>query len=253
MLRYFISFLALFLSTIALAQEESAETVQKDTITRKYAYGLRVGVDLSRPVLSFLKDNYTGLELVGDFRLTEKWWLALELGNEERQQEEILGESALYTYTASGSYVKAGADYNTYNNWYGMRNQIHIGGRLAFSTFSQDLDNFRYFNSNRFFSPNEFVLGSDELQEFSGRNATWLEFVVGMKAEVVKNIYMGVTARLGHLVTFTNDGFRDLWIPGFNKVTEDAKWGVGFNYTLSYFLPLYKKVKEPKSETDKTE
>lgn len=234
---------------MVLAQSEER---QKDTVTRKYAYGLRVGVDLSRPTLSFLKDNYTGLELVGDFRLTDRWWLAAELGNEERRQEEILGESLLYSYTTSGSYLKAGADYNTYTNWFGMRNQIHVGGRLAFSTFSQNLENFRFFDSNRFFSPDEFVLGSEEPQEFSGLNATWLEFVVGMKAEIFKNIYVGISARLGHLVTNTEDeNFRNLWIPGFNKVTENAQWGVGYNYTLSYFLPLYKKVKK-KKEGDQT-
>lgn len=248
MSKSFISLIFLLTSILVIGQNEAA---QKDTISRKYAYGLRVGIDLSRPILSFLNDNYTGLELVGDFRLTERWWLAAELGNEERQQEETIGESTLYTYTSSGSYLKAGADYNTYSNWFGMRNQIHVGGRLAFSSFNQTLDNFRFFDSNRFFSPNEFVLGTNEAQEFEGRNATWLEFVVGMKAEIFKNMYIGITARLGHLVTFTDDNFRDLWIPGFNKVTENAKWGVGYNYSLSYFLPLYKKVKKKKEETDK--
>lgn len=227
---------------MVLAQEALP---QKDTISGKYSYGLRLGVDLSRPTLSFFKDNYTGLELVGDFRVTERWWLAVELGNEERKQEETTGAFPLYTYTASGSYLKVGGDYNTYTNWFGMRNQIHIGGRYAFSTFSQTLENFRFFDSNRFFSPNEFVLGSEASQEFSGLNASWLEFVVGMKAEIFKNMYVGISARLGHLVTNTEeDNFKNLWIPGFNKVTENAKWGVGYNYTLSYFLPLYKKVKK---------
>lgn len=227
---------------MVLAQNEGS---QKDTITRKYSYGLRVGIDLSRPALSFLNDNYTGLELVGDFRLTERWWLAAELGNEERQQEEMTGGLPLYTYTASGSYLKAGADYNTYTNWFGMRNQIHIGGRYAYSTLSQTIENFRFFDSNRFFNPDEFLVGSTDPQEFSGLNASWLEFVVGMKAEVIRNIYVGITARLGHLVSNKEaDNFKNLWIPGFNKVTEGAKWGVGYNYTLSYFLPLYKKVKK---------
>lgn len=245
MFKYFISLFFTFMMVSVFAQTEN----EKDTITRKYAYGLRVGVDLSRPTFTFLRDNYTGLELVGDFRLTERWWLAAELGNEERTQEETLGESTLYTYTASGSYLKLGGDYNTYTNWFGMRNQIHIGGRYAFSTFSQDLENFQFFDSNRFFSPNGFVEGSNETEEFNSLNASWLEFVVGMKAEVIKNIYVGISARLAHLVTNKEpDNFKNLWIPGFNKVTEGAKWGVGFNYSLSYFLPLYKKVKkkEPK-------
>ena len=216
-----------------------------DTIARKDSYGLRVGVDLSRQVLGALKDNYNGLELVGDFRLSDRWWLAVELGNEERTQEELLAETPLYKYTTSGSYVKLGGDYNTYTNWFGMRNQIHIGGRYAYSTFSSTVEGFRYFNSNRIFSPDELLIGSTEPRELSGLNASWLEFVVGMKAEVIKNIYIGITARLGHLVGEKDpDNFKNLWIPGFNKVTEGAKWGVGYNYTLSYFLPLYKKVKK---------
>ena len=246
MSRYFIRLAFVLMTAAVFGQGEKTE---KDTITRKYAYGLRVGADLSRIVLSSLNDNYTGLELVGDFRLSEKWWLAVELGNEERTQEETLEESLLYEYTASGSYIKLGGDYNTYTNWFGMRNQIHIGGRYAFSTFSQDLANFRFFDSNRFFSPNDFILGSDELQEFDGLNASWLEFVIGMKAEIFRNIYVGITARLGHLVSNKeSDNFKNLWIPGFNKVTEGAKWGIGYNYTLSYFLPLFKKVKKQKPE-----
>lgn len=223
---------------------------EKDSVTRKYAYGLRVGVDLSRPVLTMLNDNYSGFELVGDFRLTEKWWLAAELGNEEKMQEETVDETILYDYSTTGSYIKLGADYNTYNNWYGMRNQIHVGGRYAFSSFSQTLNNFRFFDSNRFFSPDEFVIGSTEPQEFSSLNASWLEFVVGIKAEIFANLYIGISARLAHLVTNKDpENFRNLWIPGFNKVTEDSKWGVGYNYSLSYFIPIFKKVKKKDKES----
>ena len=31
-----------------------------------------------------------------------------------------------------------------------------------------------------------------------------------------------------------------LYIPGFNR-TYDGSFGVGFNYTVSYFIPIYKK------------
>jgi len=254
MLRYFIRILIIvFPLALCHAQEEDTNgtTKQKDTVTRKYAYGLRIGVDLSRPTLSFINEDYTGFELVGDFRLSEKWWLAAELGNEENALEETVDASVLYEYKVSGSYLKVGGDNNTYTNWFGMRNQIHVGGRVAFSTFSQTLENFRYFDSNRFFSEDEFVVGSEEPQEFEGLSATWLEFVVGMKAEIFKNIYIGITARLGHLITNTeDDNFRNLWIPGFNRVTENALWGVGYNYSLSYFLPLYKKVKKKKKTVE---
>ncbi|WP_395076160.1 DUF6048 family protein, partial [Flavobacterium sp.] len=36
--------------------------------------------------------------------------------------------------------------------------------------------------------------------------------------------------------------FDNLYIPGFNR-TYDGKFGVGWNYTISYFIPLYKSKK----------
>ncbi len=251
MLKYFTStFFFLMLSLLGLGQESDPVSVQpKDTTVKSQRYGIRVGIDLSRPARSFFDDNYQGLELVGDYRLREKLYLAAELGNEERTRTEELERSALYQYTTNGSYIKIGAEHNTYQNWFGMDNQITIGGRYAFSTFSHTLSNFSFFDSDRFFSPDEFVLGSDEAIEFNNLNASWLEFVVSVKAELFANIYTGISLRLGHLISNKDpDNFRNLWIPGFNKVTENSRWGVGFNYSLSYFLPLYKKAKRKKRE-----
>ncbi|MDG2432409.1 DUF6048 family protein, partial [Flavobacterium sp.] len=46
---------------------------------------------------------------------------------------------------------------------------------------------------------------------------------------------------LNQLVTNKKpDNFDNLYIPGFNK-TYNGSFGVGFNYTVSYFLPIYKK------------
>jgi hypothetical protein len=36
------------------------------------------------------------------------------------------------------------------------------------------------------------------------------------------------------------DNFDNLFIPGFNR-TYDGTFGAGFNYTVSYFIPIYKK------------
>lgn len=248
MSRFFTNIVSLAFCCLGLAQSEPIDLQQKDTVEHKDRYGIRLGVDLSRPVLSFATDGYTGIEFVGDYRLTEKLWLAGELGNEERTDQEDL-----YNFTTSGSYLKLGVDYNTYDNWYGMHNSITFGGRYAFSTFSQTLNNYQIFNSNRYFNGEDFVLGSNESEEFNGLSASWLELVVGLKAELFANIYIGMSVRLGHLVTNTEDDrFPNLWIPGFNKITDNSKWGVGYNYSLSYFLPLYKKAKKKREEASDT-
>ncbi|WP_306051741.1 DUF6048 family protein [Allomuricauda sp. MMSF_3302] len=234
----------------ALAQSEPIDLSQKDTVEYKEKYGLRVGADISKLVLSFADEDYTGLELVGDYRLTQKLYLAAEIGNETKKQDETLLNTLLYDYETSGSYIKAGVDVNTYTNWYGMNNAITIGGRYAFASFTQTLNDYSLYETNQFFNE-EFLPGENPNREFSGLSASWLEFVVGAKVELFANIFVGMSARLGFLITNTEDEqFPNLWIPGFNKVTDGSNFGVNYNYSISYFIPLYKKSKKKQPEAE---
>lgn len=247
MSKYFISIFLGLLPFLTQAQSEPIDLQQKDTVEYKDPYGLRIGVDLSKLVLSFVDEDYTGLELVGDYRLTRKMYLAAEIGNETKKQSEYLGNTLLYNFETSGSYIKAGVDLNTYTNWYGMNNAITIGGRYAVASFSQTLGDYSIFETERFFNPN-FAPGAEPNREFSGLTASWLEFVVGAKVELFANIFIGMSARVGFLVTNTEDEqFPNLWIPGFNKVTDGSNFGVSYNYSISYFLPLYKKSRNNKT------
>ena len=236
-----------------MAQDTTSSTMQNDSLVYKQPYGLRIGIDLSRPFVTFLNNNYSGLEFTGDYRLTQKLYLAAELGNEKKTRREELGNieggapTELYNFTSSGSYLKLGVDYNTYDNWYGMNNAIFIGGRYAVSSFNQTLNSYSFYDSNRYWNVDGLVEGSNLPEEFSGLNTTWLEFIFGAKAELFANFYLGASVRLGFIITNKEDErFPNLWIPGFNRITEGSKFGVGYNYSLSYLIPLYKKAKQPK-------
>jgi hypothetical protein len=246
MLKYFIS-LTLLLNMLAVfAQDKPIDTQLKDTIVYQQSYGIRVGLDLSRIIMSSLDDNYTGLELVADYRLTQDLYLAAELGNEDKTKQEDL-----YEFNTSGSYIKVGIDRNTYANWYGERNLIFYGGRLGFSTFSNTINNYQIFDTNRYWNPEGFATESETTEEFSGRTASWIEAILGTKVELLPNIYLGASIRLGFLFTDANEGrFPILYVPGFNKVTWDSKFGLGYNYSISYFLPLYKKKNKVKKVTE---
>ncbi len=252
MLKYFISCIFLLLGILTFAQDTVAAEQPKDSIQYLEPYGLRVGIDLGRLARNFYDDGYTGFEIAGDYRLTYKLYLAAEIGNEDFTFEEVLSETPqepIYNFTTNGSYIKLGVDVNSYDNWFGENNSIFFGGRYAFSTHSQTVNSFRFFNSNRFFNPDGFAQPPIEPQEFGGRSASWLEFLVGFKAELFANIFMGASIRVGALITGGDDDvFPDLWIPGFNRVTDGSRFGIGYNYTLTYFLPFYKKQKKKQVE-----
>ncbi|MCO5723765.1 DUF6048 family protein [Robiginitalea marina] len=248
---YSYSIKLLVLCCTILAFQGYGQQAARDSLKKSEKYGLRVGVDLSRPLISALNDQYQGIEITGDFRIGQRLFLAAELGNESRTVEELLDNEpkvnvlTLYDFTSSGSYAKVGVDYNTYENWYGMNNSLFVGARYAFSTFTKTLNNYSLYDSNRYWTPEGFVPGSEALGEYSGLNASWLELVLGAKAELFANFYLGASVRLGVLITNKeSEVMSNLWIPGFNRKTDGSRFGLGFNYTLSYFLPLYRKARE---------
>lgn len=251
MSRFFISgfLLMFFWSGFSQAETEGQTT---DSVVYKQPYGLRVGLDLSRPLRTFLNEDYQGFEIVGDYRLGLNLYLAAEAGNEKRTYSEELGsddnpnQNVLYNYTTSGTYLKIGADINTYVNWYGMNNTIYLGGRYAVSSHSQTVNSYELYSSNHYWNPEGLLQGEEKLGEYGGLSASWFEFVFGVKTELFANIYLGASVRLGILLgNKESDTFPNLYIPGFNKVTEGSRFGVGYNYSLTYMIPLYRKSKKP--------
>lgn len=196
-------------------------------------YGLRVGVDLFKLTRAFYDKDYKGIEFVGDYRLTKKYYLAAELGNENKTTDDTRLNS-----TSKGSYLKAGFDYNAYENWLDMENIISIGMRYGFSSFSQQLNTYKIYNANPYFGEAPSIVSGEK---YSGLSASWIEVVAGLKAKVFNNVFVGFSFQLKKLVSNKKPGnFDNLYIPGFNR-TYDGDFGVGFNYTVSYFIPIYKK------------
>lgn len=226
--------------------KNNAAIPKTDTIVpiKKDRYGLRVGVDLYKLTRGLYDENYKGIELVGDYRLTKKYYAAAELGSENKTTED----DRLNT-TTKGTYLKVGFDYNAYENWLDMENIISIGLRGGFSTFSQRLNSYKIYNANPYWG--EMPLEPSG-EEFNGLTASWLEVVTGVKVKVINNIFVGFSLRMNVLITDKkpSDNFENLYIPGFNR-TYAGNFGVGFNYTVTYFVPLYKKTVKPKEKIKK--
>lgn len=196
-------------------------------------YGIRVGADLSKIARTLFDSDYQGLELVGDYRLTKKYFLAGELGNENKTTNDDQ-----INFTTKGTYFKVGFDYNAHENWLDLENIISIGLRYGVSTFSQKLNSYEVYNPNPYFGE---IPDTQSGKSFGGLSAQWVEVVAGVKTRVFDNFFVGFSLRANRLVSNQKPGgFDNLYIPGFNR-TYDGDFGVGFNYTVTYFIPIYKK------------
>ena len=227
--KFTFSILIVLLTFLANAQQTKNDSIPVKT----QRYGIRFGADIYKLTRSFYDKEYKGLELVGDYRLTKNYYLAAEFGNENQTTKDTYVD-----FTTKGSFAKVGFDFNAYENWTGMENIVNLGLRYGMSNFSQTLNRYTVYDRNPYFGPTESVLSGEK---YNGLSAHWIEVVAGVKAEVLHNIYIGFSIRLKTLIANEKPtNFDNLYIPGFNK-TYNGNFGFGFNYTVSYLLPIYKK------------
>ena len=239
----FIFFISLLLSICGFAQEQKPQEKATPTPTqasKKYYqhYGLRIGADISKLVRTFTDKNYEGLELVGDYRLNNRYYIAGEIGKEYKNST-----TNYFDFATRGEYIKLGFDYNSYTNWYGMENMIYFGARYGFSSFSQEVSRYNLHTLYNIYW-NESLSGSqsDLLTTYHGRTAHWLEGILGIKVELFKHFYAGASVRFSLLLyNKKSDQFPNFWIPGIQRVWEGSSFGINYNYTLTYMIPLFKK------------
>ena len=238
MFKYFISLWCLLCFSLTiqsqiLVQEEIDE--DKDSIVYKSPYGLRLGIDISKPIKASLDKSYSGLEVVGDFRVSKRFFIAAELGYEEENTVEDYTNS-----TAKGSYMRLGFNFNSYKNWLDMNNEIFLGLRYGLSFFDQTLNSYTSNvtdpTTGIYFTPNTVTAS-----QTTSLNAHWTEFMFGIKTETFKNTFIGLSVSYKILISNKEpDNFKTLYAPGFNRIF-DSGTGFGFNYTISYLIPFSKK------------
>lgn len=235
MYKYIISICLLFVFVDGFSQEQKKDTLidsKTDSISYKTNYGLRLGIDISKPILAQFSDTYNGIEIVGDYRIKKNLYIAAEVGYEEETTEEDYTNS-----TSKGNYIRVGFNYNAYQNWLDMNNEIFIGYRYGFSLFEQTLNSYTPNVNSSYFpsTANTTPLTTTDL------SAHWSELVFGLKVETFKNFF--ITFSGSYKVTMSvkePENFKTLYSPGFNRIFETGT-GFGFNYTLTYLIPFKRK------------
>ena len=226
-LKFFIS-----VAIIILFSEKNFSQTENDSVVVKNKYGIRIGLDFSKQI-RMLTEDYKGLSLYGDVKIKERLFIVSELGSDEK---ELRTDNLRSKF--SGNYIKAGLNYNLYNNLPGLNNEIYVGFRFATSKFKSEISEYIIYNKDHFWSQDPIF---DNIIN-KGLNANWEELIIGINAELLNNLFVGLSLRLNRMLNQKKpENFTNLYIPGFNKVTENNNFGTGLTYSIIYQIPIIKK------------
>ena len=236
-----VFYISLLSFCYSVSQENDNITINDSlNLKKEKSINLRVGFDLYRIILSRVSDDFDGFEIVGDLKVSEDFFIALELGNLDitKQVEQV-------NFTTNGNYFKVGFDYNMFENLEGMNNHITLGARIGSSRHDQTLNSYTILDRTRYWTNSDLpITNGFATGERPDLNALWFEIVLNFKVQILKNIYTGISLRLNRLISDKiPSNFDNIYIPGFNKKTQDNVFGAGFNYTLTYNFSLLSKKK----------
>ncbi|GAA0526861.1 DUF6048 family protein [Chitinophaga japonensis] len=188
--------------------------------------GLRLGIDLSRFVVKAFQPYRTDVSFAADYRYRKDLYIAAEAG-----WQGVSHSDSNYTYKSSGVFLTAGVDYNFLKKQETRERYMFYGGiRYGFAQMSYEAPSYTIYDS---------YWGDKLPGSFPKRNASahWVELILGIKAEVLKNFFVGWSIREKIKISGPkDDAFPPIVIPGFGSGTKGSQFD--FQYTISYCIPL---------------
>lgn len=203
-------------------------------------YGLRLGIDISRIPVHYFNPYRTDFEIQADARIDSDLYVAADAG----WNKTHLDNKPVFEYNSNGYYLKAGVDYNLIKLQFPQEaNMVYAGFRYGIARMTRTIPQYQI--SNPYWGN---VNGSFSTKTLLPQ---WGELILGIKAEVLNNFFMGWALHL-RILTTQNIGnpVRPYIIPGFGNATKNSIFDV--SYTISYRIPLWKpKFKPPKIKPEK--
>lgn len=220
----FILILCLF-PLISFGQAEIQKTPRRtDNFIR--LKGLRVGLDITRPAQSFwTKGDRYGTELTFDAEIRPNLFSVLETG-----WEKMKIKHDYVNYQSSGTYLRIGLDYNFLEaKSTDDMDILYAGVRYGISLGKQSVPDFLLYNYweefHGFFPERKY-------------NAQWLEVLIGLKAKLFTNFFLGWTIRGKILAHQQKVSMPPVYFnPGYGLAENDFNFD--FTYTLLYNLPFH--------------
>ena len=222
-LGYIFSLLFLAGSVTAFAQESEWN-------------GISVGADLSRFVMPFIDSTRYGWEVSADYELLKDMFTSVEIGSQTTRFQK-----SGYSYYGSGGYTRIGVDYNYMKHLDSeSTDQLLIGLRYGFTTFFHEADHINI--------PDSYwgdLTDASVSRKWLSDN--WFEVATGMRARIINNFYLAWSVRFKvNIWQQKDEQMQPYHIPGFGRGWNNS--AIGFNYSLYYKIPIYKKKTKPEDK-----
>lgn len=206
--------------------------------------GLRLSIDIIRPILSFTQDDYTGYEFSADVGVKPKLRMSMDVGTQTRFENENSFE-----YNTKSNYFKIGVDQNFMNFENSTKDIFSIGFRYGIGFVDHSVQNITIFDS--YWGD---INWPNENEKFV---AHWTEIVVGMKTPIFKNMSMGWDIRAKLLLSQNNTISDRPYIGGFGQPSDgkNVRTSLSFHYYIAYRIPFKRKMvwDIPKEKPDENE
>ncbi len=206
-------------------EEEEYERPPKEKILIRKDQGLALGIDLSPFIMRLIKNERTGLAFIARYGLVDKIWIGGELG-----YENIKYSNDSFSYKSNGTFIRAGIDYDVFNNIdFPTNDNIFVGFRYCYAWQSHESPNFKIVDD--YWGDYSGSVSS------SGVNSHSLDLLAGLRCEVLPMFYMGLSARMRIMLACKHgDDLEPYAIAGYGS--GDTKVNFGFTYTLEYQAPM---------------
>ena len=210
--------ISLLMAAVNCGIIEAQDTNSKEIIpdTTQFFNGIWIGADLLGPIARVTNNAYSSYELSLEGGFKNKYYPIIEVGMAKGSTVAVDGSSF---EGVSSPYGKVGLNYAIIRSESGF---FYLGYRFGYSKFSYSISNLSL-TSNYWGESYKTNL----LNENSW--ATWHEYVLGLRVNIVSRLYMGWNVRYNTLSkTKTMQYSQPAYIPGFGK-NGTSDYGIHFN------------------------
>ena len=206
-------------STKLLKDEEKKE--------KPFFQGIMVGVDVFGFLNQALGSDVRTTEVSIEANLQNRFLPIVEIGY---GSTNAMDEETEIHFQTSAPFFRVGMSYNVFYQKPELPGCLTVGLRYGFSSFTYDMLSPDLVDPN--WNHTHVPVNYTDVKS----NVGWLEAVVGMRANVFKDFYLGLNVRYRSRLSMTkNENSEPYYIPGYGRGKPN---NFGITYSLIYKLPF---------------